>query len=498
MDYLDPKKKQTHKTRILFGYGLFAIAIALATVLLVYVANGYFIDRSTGYVIQNGLVYIDSKPGGAEVYLNGEKQRGQTDVRLVIPDGVYDIGLQREGYRNWQRSLVLEGGSLRRLTYARLIPDVLTPAPVASLRSNPAAVSQSIDKRWLVTSYADNPLNLTLIDLEQAAIGPVELVIPSSLVADPLGGEFEVVEWSDDNRNFLATYTVGASKEYLLVDRENPELAQNLNIVFADKALEFNLQDRKKDRFFTYSPVERVLSTASLKDGLRSGPLLSNVIDYTAFGNDWVLYVTDSDKEGLVEVRFLRGDKDILLKHIRTADNYLLQLAKLGNAPIMGFSSPVENRAIIYNDPQAYLNKFPNSDIPVATTVLRAEDPLDLRISTDSSVIMVYGSKNFASHEFDADRSYTFKTNLPMDQVQELRWLDGQHFLFSSGDAQVMMDFDGSNQYKLVNSIPRAGSYFSEDVGRMYSFTPAVLGADGSPASPAQMLSTELLIEADR
>jgi len=85
MDYLDPKKKHAHKIRIFVGYGLFAVLIALATLLLVYVADGYYIDRSTGEVIQNGLVYVSSRPGGAEVYLNGEKQRGVTDERLVIP-----------------------------------------------------------------------------------------------------------------------------------------------------------------------------------------------------------------------------------------------------------------------------------------------------------------------------------------------------------------------------------------------------------------------------
>jgi flagellar basal body-associated protein FliL len=88
MDYLDPLKKRRKKTKLMIMYVLIGIiAIAIATVVFVYLINGYSIDRQTGEVIQNGLVYLDSKPESAEVYLNGQKQRGRTDARLVLAGG---------------------------------------------------------------------------------------------------------------------------------------------------------------------------------------------------------------------------------------------------------------------------------------------------------------------------------------------------------------------------------------------------------------------------
>ena len=188
MDYLDPKKKRQHKIRLLVGYSLFSVAIAFATLLLVYMANGYDLDRSTGQVIQNGLIYLDSRPGGADVYLNGEKQRGTTDARLVVPAGSYTIDLKRTGYRGWSRSLLLEGGSLRRLTYARLIPEVLETSSVAELRSDPINISQSVDKRWAVFSYAEKPLQLDLIDTNQAQISVQSCQIGESVIASPTNG----------------------------------------------------------------------------------------------------------------------------------------------------------------------------------------------------------------------------------------------------------------------------------------------------------------------
>ena len=176
----------------------------------------------------------------------------------------------------------------------------------------------------------------------------------------------------------------------------------------------------------------------------------------------------------------------------------MLQLAKLGNAPIMGISSPVENKAVVYKDPEKYLNENPTASIPIATTVLRVTNPLDLRISADSSIIMAYGLENFASHEFEADRSYNFKVSLPIDPIQELRWIDGQHFLFSSNGKQVMMDFDGSNMYELVASMPLLGSIYTNDIETMYTFNPSVAATDTTPTTPASISVTSLLAPADR
>src|SRR6056297_3205160 len=102
MDYLDPKKKQSKRAKLLIGYGLIGLLIAMATVVLFSITTGLDVDRSTGRLIQNGLVYVDSKPESARIILNGVEQGNQTDARLIIPEGSYDIQLVRDGYRDWQ------------------------------------------------------------------------------------------------------------------------------------------------------------------------------------------------------------------------------------------------------------------------------------------------------------------------------------------------------------------------------------------------------------
>lgn len=499
MDYLDPKKKKAHKYRLMLGYSLFAVAIVFGTTLLAYMANGYYVD-SSGEVIQNGLVFVDSKPGDADVFIDGEQQRGKTDMRLVIPGGKnYRFEIKRSGYRDWSRSLLIEEGTLRQLTYPRLIPTELEPNVALNLRSDPNSASQSINKRWLVLSYADEPLSLSLIDLQSASFEHRVLELPESITAIGAGGVFAVEEWANDNRFFLASYTLNGVVSYLIIDRENPSAAQNLNTVLGSKDFEISLQDRNRNRYFVYNKASQLLYTATLENGVNNTPVLnSEILEYKTFGNDWLIYAVESGEEGLIEIRFKRGDQDMELKKIRTAKQYFLELSKLGSAPVMALSSSEEDRATVYLDPQKFLAENPHAHIPVATTVLRVPGMQGLTISSDSSIVLAYGAVNMASHEFEADRSYNFPLEVPLDAKQELRWMDGQHLTLSSKGVQYVTDFDGSNLYDLVASPAALGSFFSDDVVGMFSFSASVKDAAGTITTPARLFVTSMLAPADR
>lgn len=499
MDYLDPEKKKAHRRRIYVGYGLFAVAIGLATLILGFLANGFYVDRS-GDFVQNGLVFVDSRPGGAEVYLNDKKQQGTTDARLVIPAGSYDIAVKKDGYRDWSRSLRLEGGSLRRLTYARLIPEQLETISNLDLRSQPVDASQSIDKQLIMLSHQDNPLSLTLVDTEQTPITAALLELPQTVVGDDTNaGVFNFLEWSSDDTNLLATYTVGEKVEYILINTENPDQSQNLSVLFNVPNDEIALIDRNNDRFFVFQTATKLLFRATLQNGLNPLPVIDTpLLEYQTFTNDWLLYVRESGDKGLVDVRFKRGNRDIQLKQLKTDDTYLLELAKLGSAPVMAISSPLENRVIVYNDPQDYLNKNPDAKIPVATTVLRIPSIIGLTFSSDSSVVLGYSDTLMASHEFDDDRSYVIPLENTLDLANKPRWIDGQHLAYSSNDVQKMIDFDGSNKYELKSSLSTLGSFYTDNIEQMITFSAPVPATDTAVAIPARLTSTSLLTENDR
>jgi hypothetical protein len=494
MDYLDPDKKKKKKIRLMVGYALLGVAISIATVVFVYLTNGYYIDSETGGVIQNGLIYVDSKPESAEVYLNGEKQRGSTDARLVVPEGIHTIGLNRNGYRPWERKVTLEGGSLRRLTYARLVPNELETQQALNLLGIPNDTSQSIDKRWIVMSFDTEPFNLKMVDLNREQFLLEDIPLPVDIVEATETGKWKFIEWADDNRTFLASYTTGDKKEFVMIDRETPDESVNIKTVFPSTVYsDVKMRDRKNDLVFLHNQSTGAVLQGNLSSG-ETEPFLGDIIQYSPFGNDIILYVTKTGaKEGYVKAMFKKGSDEYELREIKQDKKYLLEIAKLGNAMVMGIGSEAEGRVIVYNDPINALKENDFSTLPVPTTVLRVSDPKELTISSDSSVILARGSDNFASHEFEDDRSYNFKLEKPFDDGQKLRWMDGQHLTYSYEGKQYMVDFDGSNQYELVESIINLGSYFDAAIDHGFTFLPAA-----QEGSPPRMMRTFMRTSADR
>ena len=64
MDFLDPLYARRHIIRLYTGYVLIAIAVLLGATLLLLVALGFNIGKN-GQVVQNGLLFASTRPGGA-------------------------------------------------------------------------------------------------------------------------------------------------------------------------------------------------------------------------------------------------------------------------------------------------------------------------------------------------------------------------------------------------------------------------------------------------
>src|SRR4051812_29975415 len=142
MDFLDPQKQRRDTAMLLVGYVLVAIAIILATVVLLEYAYGFGRSKN-GEVVQHGLVFVASTPSGANVELTGEQGQIKTNARLSLVSGNYKLTLTKQDYRPWQQTFTLQGGSVLRLDYAFLVPKELKSAPVKTYDTTPQLATQS-------------------------------------------------------------------------------------------------------------------------------------------------------------------------------------------------------------------------------------------------------------------------------------------------------------------------------------------------------------------
>jgi hypothetical protein len=156
MDFLDPRKRRSHNIRLFVGYFLISIVIGLATIILVYAAYGYGINTKTGQIIQNGLLFVDSKPGGADIYLNNQKRSTQTAARLVLPSGFYNLRIQKDGYQSWQRSFILDEHTVSRYVYPFLFPTKPITFNLKNYTSVPQIITQSPDRHWLLLTVENS------------------------------------------------------------------------------------------------------------------------------------------------------------------------------------------------------------------------------------------------------------------------------------------------------------------------------------------------------
>ena len=257
MDFLDPNKHREHRRRLFISYFLVASVILMGSYLLFYQTKGFDVNRQTGKVIQNGLVYVSTSPVTAQIYLNGQQLSATTNTKLTIPGGVYGVELRSQGYRTWKGSINLEGGSVERLTYPLLIPKTLKTTDVQLYSSSPGLTTSSPDKRWLLVQQPGSTSIFDNYDLSSFETPPTTLTLAPELLTS-VGSDHTMtaIAWADDNRHILVRHDFAGGNEYVLLDREKIDLSVNLSRLISLPGNLVVLRDRHFDQNFDSFIVE--------------------------------------------------------------------------------------------------------------------------------------------------------------------------------------------------------------------------------------------------
>ena len=195
MDFLDPKKQRMHKVQLLVGYILIAVALGIATTILLYEAYGFGLDKN-GKVIQNGLVFLSTQPSPANITVNGLPNKSQTNTRLQLPAGQYTIKLERDGYRTWQRQITVQGGDVQHFDYPFLFPPQRSTTAMKQYATAPALVSESPDRHWAVVQDSGDFDSFELFDLTKPKIAPAALTLPKGVMSAADGAQsWQIMEW---------------------------------------------------------------------------------------------------------------------------------------------------------------------------------------------------------------------------------------------------------------------------------------------------------------
>lgn len=470
MDFLDPVKQRRHRTMLFIGYGLVAIAVALATIILVYAVYGFGLDRN-GQVVQNGLVYFSSAPEGGSIYVDGKLLDNKTNTKAAMPAGQYDVRITRDGYQAWQRSISVDGSIVSRFDYPFLFPKDIKPVDRQKFSDVVTFATQSRDRRWLLVAQPGNIATFNEFDLRDSKKAARQIVLPDALMTLAGTQSLELIEWSSNNRHVLVKHTFEGGSEYVLIDRTRPEESINLSQRLKLVAQTVTLIDGAFDEYYLYDQPTLTLSRTKLND-LVPTSVLTNVLGFKSYADDTVLFTTPDTKKdsGNVLVKLRDGDKNYTMRTIAADGSYLLNMARYDGDMLVTVGSPKESRVYVYRNPIDDLNRRPQDPL-VPLHVLKVAQPLDVSFSTNARFVMAQRQQDFYVYDAETDKGYLYTSKLPVDDPQlKASWMDGHRLTYVSGGKLVVFDFDSINQRVLQTADARFLPFFDPQYRYVYTF----------------------------
>ena len=472
MDFLDPNKKRTHSRRLMLGYALMAVAVILASIILLFVAYGYDLDRKTGKVIQNGLMFINAHPEAATIVLNG-KDQGKTDARLVLPAGEYTIELKRDGYRSWKRAINLEGSSIERIIYPVLFPTKLSSKELQTYTGVPAMSTQSPDRHWVIVQQVGTLQRFDQLDTTNIKAPITTLTLPDGLLtASNEERGLAPVEWSTDNRHVLLKHSYADKSEFIILDRESPQSSVNLNKLFALEPTTVGLRDKKYDQYYLYDGRDLSLKSAELKTKTIT-PIVAGVTSFKPYKSDTLVYATkDANDAAKLTVHIREAGKDYVMGSLPSASSALLDIAEYDNHTYVVSASAANGAIAIYQDPVDQLKANPKKT-PVVYSLLKLDGVTTISFSATAQFIAAQHSNHFALYDFEAKRRYVYDVPFTIPAETPATWMDGNRLLANVDDKLNVFDFNGINQQALVPMNKGTKPFFDRDYVRLFTLSPS-------------------------
>ncbi len=475
MDYLNTDKARRQKILLLTGYVLIAIMVVLSTLILVYITEGYRISKNG--VIQNGLVFFDSQPNPANIYVNNKLEPSTTNTSFLLPSGLYNIKITAKGYMSWRRQIQVIGGTVQTYDYPFLFPRKLITHSIDVFSAQPQFVSQSPSHQYMMVESTNTPTNFDIFNLTSPASAPQIISVPSNVLYPNLmpttisNQSWQLVQWSTDNQNVLLQYSFNQTSEFILVNINNPAKSVNLSQLF--QTYNFNsisLVNNQYNLYDLYNTNTKVLDQVSLNSPLVINSVLTQVLAYKTYSTNTTLYVTTLNApNGTALVEEEVGSTNYFIQKVALASSYLLDLTDYNDVQYVVVGQNNKPDINIYQDPVNQIINDPTQK-PFPVQVLRINDPNYLSFSDNAQFIMVENGSHFAVYNERSGLAYNYIVPYSLQAPQtHATWMDGDRIVYITNNHLLVFDFNDQNLHILEPADSQYLPFF--DVNYQYIYT---------------------------
>lgn len=481
MHRVDPKHRRAAILRA-FAYALTLVLSVAATVVLLYVALGYRLDRTNGHVVRSGLLLVDNQPESAAIYVNNKLKDESTPGRFVLPAGSYDLKLARDGYRDWTKSVTIAASGVREVDYPMLIPNNLETHKLFDVTA-PELVTQSQDKKLLLTHVA-NQATFELIELNVKESKRTTLTLPPAVVRENgQAGAFTLIEWALDNKHVLLDQTLpSGAHQYISLDVTKPESTVNISTLYgqnAPEAIHYVGSNTAK----IYGLKAGTLSSYNLEK-VETTTILNNIRSYQPYANDTVLFDRISEQNQIEDGIWKDGDSVVVHRANNTGAASLLKYAKYDDHFYFVVAEPANNVVTIYRDPlkePVIAKQLPLVTLPFA-------DAKKVDFSGSSEFVLIQNGKSLLVYDFNDFRQFNYALGFELAPAASTHWVNGTHLTVQAADgANYLFEYDGQNQQMLLSSKVGNGLFFASNDKAFYRFINA--------PSAVSFESTELVVK---
>lgn len=451
------------------------LLISIITLILVFQAYGFDVNRKTGEVIQNGLIYIDSAPDNAVVSFNGQEQKSKTNSRYSLPSGDYQLKITKNGYRDWSRSFTLGGSNVERFYYPMLIPKDIKTTVLQTNESTPSLFTESPDRKWLLSARAGSFVDFTEYDLGSVTNSkrtPTsrQFSIPSGILTQGVSQSYELVEWSTDNKHVLLKHLYDGKAEFVVLSRDQPETSFNINALLGFNPDKIVLRDKKFDQWYVYNQQGGILQSADNKKTVKQ--LLANVTAFKSHDSDTILYSQTVDGSATQRVSLSQGKDSYLIRDNVAPGSIALDIAQFDSKWFLQVGVDADQKTYIYRNPQDVLNKKDGTKL-TPFTVLRTHGSMTaVTFSQNTRFLATQSGQHFEVYDAEKDDIYRFDVTQQFTPGTKVTWMDGSRLVGYSASTVIIFDFDGSNLQKLVDVQTTQGTLFDRDYTVLYALNP--------------------------
>jgi hypothetical protein len=183
----------TYRTRIGILIGFIVLFLITTPIVVLYTA-GYRWNEKKVRLEKVGLIFLRSRPSGAEIFLDGKLRSERTPARLrnLLPSD-YDIKVTKKGYNVWEKTLPVESALT---TFAEGIVLWKLDAPQALA----ASASETLNPNELAMLKRPDPLT-------GSANGEIFKSDGFEIWVENKNGEHETITRFSDEINAILPYT---------------------------------------------------------------------------------------------------------------------------------------------------------------------------------------------------------------------------------------------------------------------------------------------------